>query len=170
MMTRRAPSRRSPVASGRREVQSYVDERRGGGRRQCIPRALHAACLSGASGTPPLTVTALDRKSEAAAFISRRGSSRQRLSFLFFRPVRKTTCGHGSPRAIIQERVRAGLARAREAGTRLGRPTVGEAVEARIRQLKAAGGGLRRIAREVGVGTSVVQRVVKAAYNRCVLR
>jgi DNA invertase Pin-like site-specific DNA recombinase len=66
-------------------------------------------------------------------------------------------------RAIIRERVRAGLARAREAGARLGRPTVGEAVEARIRQLKAAGVGLRRIAREVGVGTSVVQRVVRTA-------
>src|SRR5215213_5021175 len=46
-------------------------------------------------------------------------------------------------RAMIQERVRAGLARAREAGTRLGRPTVGEAVETRIRQFKAAGVGLR---------------------------
>ena len=57
-------------------------------------------------------------------------------------------------RAIIQERVRAGLARAREAGTRLGRPTVRIR---EIRQLKATGMGLRRIAREVGVGTSVVQ-------------
>ena len=79
-----AASTVAPVAGRERaqRVQSYVDGRRGGGRRQCIPRALHAACLSGASGTPPLTVTALDRKSEAAAFISRRGSSRH--GFLFY--------------------------------------------------------------------------------------
>jgi DNA invertase Pin-like site-specific DNA recombinase len=66
-------------------------------------------------------------------------------------------------RAIIQERVRAGLARARAAGTRLGRPTVGESLEARIRELKAEGLGIRKIASTLGTGVSVVQRVTKAA-------
>ena len=66
-------------------------------------------------------------------------------------------------RAIIQERVRAGLARARAAGTRLGRPTVGESLEARIRELKAEGLGIRKIAWTLGTGVSVVQRVTKAA-------
>ena len=66
-------------------------------------------------------------------------------------------------RAIIQERVRAGLARARAAGTRLGRPTVGKSLEARIRELKAEGLGIRKIASTLGTGVSVVQRVTKAA-------
>ncbi len=65
-------------------------------------------------------------------------------------------------RAIIRERVRAGLARAREAGTRLGRPTVGGSLEARIRELKAEGLGIRKIASTLGTGVSVVQRVTKA--------
>ena len=34
-------------------------------------------------------------------------------------------------------------------------------VEARIRELKATGMGMLKIGREVGVGTSVVQRVVQ---------
>ena len=62
-------------------------------------------------------------------------------------------------RAMIQERVKSGLARARAAGTRLGRPTVGGAVEDRIRELKAQGMGLQKIARTLGIGVSAVQRV-----------
>src|SRR6201746_1279371 len=63
-------------------------------------------------------------------------------------------------RGIIRERVHAGLARARERGTKLGRRTVKPSVEARIRDLRAAGMGILKIGRTVGVGTSVVQRVV----------
>lgn len=64
-------------------------------------------------------------------------------------------------RAMIQERVKAGLARTKAKGTRLGRPTVGGDVEARIKALKAEGLGIQKIARTVGVGVSVVQRVIK---------
>ena len=63
-------------------------------------------------------------------------------------------------RGMIRERVNAGLARARAKGIRLGRPSVKPAVEARIRALKAKGMGILKIGRTVGVGTSVVQRVV----------
>jgi DNA invertase Pin-like site-specific DNA recombinase len=63
-------------------------------------------------------------------------------------------------RGIIRERVNAGLARAREKGVKLGRRTVKPSVEARIRELKAGGMGILKIGRTVGVGTSVVQRVV----------
>src|ERR1700729_92874 len=63
-------------------------------------------------------------------------------------------------RGIIRERVNAGLARARANGTKLGRRPVKPAVEARIRQLRARGDGILKIARTLGVGTSVVQRVV----------
>jgi DNA invertase Pin-like site-specific DNA recombinase len=65
-------------------------------------------------------------------------------------------------RGIIRERVNAGLARARAKGTRLGRRPVKPSVEARIRELRAEGEGILKIGRKLGIGTSVVQRVVRA--------
>ena len=69
-------------------------------------------------------------------------------------------------RGMIQERVRAGLARARAKGTKsgnaIGRPAVSAAIEDRIRELRADGMGILRIAREAECGVSVVQRVVAA--------
>jgi DNA invertase Pin-like site-specific DNA recombinase len=63
-------------------------------------------------------------------------------------------------REIIRERVRAGLARAKASGTKLGRRPVATAVEERIRALRGKGLGMLRIGRELGIGTSVVQRVL----------
>src|SRR6266516_6847753 len=63
-------------------------------------------------------------------------------------------------RGIIRERVNAGLARARQNGTNLGRRRVKPSVEARIRELRAKGDGILKIGRTLGIGTSVVQRVV----------
>jgi DNA invertase Pin-like site-specific DNA recombinase len=67
-------------------------------------------------------------------------------------------------RGIIRERVNAGLAGARERGTRLGRPTVPPAVEKRALKLYAGGNGMGilKIARTLQIGTSAVQRIVKA--------
>ena len=62
-------------------------------------------------------------------------------------------------RAIV-ERVNAGLARARAKGKTLGRPRTSAAVEARIRKLAAKGMGKIKIARTLGVGVSVTQRVL----------
>ena len=62
-------------------------------------------------------------------------------------------------RAMIRERVNAGLARARARGAQLGRPRVPEDVEAAIRTTLASGIGIRKVAAQVGVGTSTVQRV-----------
>ena len=62
-------------------------------------------------------------------------------------------------RAMIQERVKAGLARARGKGKVLGRPRTSAKVEKRIRDLRSKGMGILRIARELGIGTGVVQRV-----------
>src|ERR1700726_2179459 len=66
-------------------------------------------------------------------------------------------------RGIIRERVNAGLARARQNGTKLGRRRVKPAIEARILELRAGGDGILKIARTLGVGTSVVQRGVLEA-------
>jgi DNA invertase Pin-like site-specific DNA recombinase len=63
-------------------------------------------------------------------------------------------------RGIIRERVNAGLARARQNGTKLGRRRVKTSVETQIRELRAAGTGILKIGRTLGVGTSVVQRVI----------
>src|ERR1035437_7198626 len=64
-------------------------------------------------------------------------------------------------RGIIRERVNAGLARARAKGTKLGRRPVEHSVEVRIRELRADGDGILKIGRKLGVGTSVVQRVIR---------
>ena len=63
-------------------------------------------------------------------------------------------------RSIIQERVRAGLERARAKGVTLGRPRTDPKVEAKIRQLAAKGMGKGKIARTLGIGVSVTQRVL----------
>jgi len=64
-------------------------------------------------------------------------------------------------RAMIQERVRAGLARARGEGKRLGRPPIAPALEKRIREALAAPGrpGVRVIAKRFGVNPGTVQRI-----------
>ncbi|OYX68921.1 MAG: resolvase [Rhizobiales bacterium 32-66-11] len=66
-------------------------------------------------------------------------------------------------RAMIQERVKAGLARAKAEGRKLGRPTVGTDTEARIRELRAQGMGIVKVAKTLGIGVSAVQRVDGAA-------
>ena len=70
-------------------------------------------------------------------------------------------------RAMIQERVRAGLARAKEKGTKsgrpIGRPRTSPAIESKIRRERRKGHGVLKISRAIGVGVSVVQRVLAAA-------
>ena len=66
-------------------------------------------------------------------------------------------------RAMIQERVHAGLARARKEGKRLGRPKVSRKVEQRIQAARAEGKGINRIATDLGVGSSTVRRVIAEA-------
>jgi DNA invertase Pin-like site-specific DNA recombinase len=65
-------------------------------------------------------------------------------------------------RAMIQERVRAGLARARDEGVRLGRPPIAPELEERIRAALDKPGrteGVRKIAARFGVNPKTVQRI-----------
>ena len=64
-------------------------------------------------------------------------------------------------RSIIQERVRAGLARARSEGKRLGRPTIAPELEAKIKAAlaKPERPGVRVIAERFGVDPGTVQRI-----------
>jgi len=65
-------------------------------------------------------------------------------------------------RNMIVQRVNAGLDRARDKGVVLGRPRVGDRTEAAIRKALARGDkGMLKIAAELGVGSSTVQRVKK---------
>ncbi len=66
-------------------------------------------------------------------------------------------------RAMIQERVHAGLARARAEGKRLGRPKVGRKIERAILAARTMGKGINRIATDLGVGSSTVRRVIEEA-------
>jgi DNA invertase Pin-like site-specific DNA recombinase len=63
-------------------------------------------------------------------------------------------------RAMIQERVRAGLNRAKAAGKRLGRPPASDKTVERVQALRSSGKGILKIAKELGIGTSTVQRIV----------
>jgi DNA invertase Pin-like site-specific DNA recombinase len=65
-------------------------------------------------------------------------------------------------RAMIVERVNAGLARAKAQGKRLGRPQIAQNKEAAVRASLAAGNGIQKTAKLVRVGVSAVQRI-KAA-------
>jgi DNA invertase Pin-like site-specific DNA recombinase len=65
-------------------------------------------------------------------------------------------------RAMIRSRVRAGLDRAKARGVRLGRPRTWAKVETAIRTRLAAGEGVKKVAKAVGVGNGTVSRI-KAA-------
>lgn len=66
-------------------------------------------------------------------------------------------------REIIVERVRAGMATAKARGTRtgkpIGRPRADDETRERIRKLRAGGMGIGKVAREVGCGVSLIQRM-----------
>ena len=69
-------------------------------------------------------------------------------------------------RAMIRERVAAGLARARADGVQLGRPRLEDAdakKAAKVRAMRANGVGIRRIASELGVGVGTVMRLGNGA-------
>jgi DNA invertase Pin-like site-specific DNA recombinase len=55
-------------------------------------------------------------------------------------------------RAMIVERVKAGLRRAQAEGTKLGRPRVNAEIEGKMREQLALGLGIHRVAKLVGCG------------------
>jgi DNA invertase Pin-like site-specific DNA recombinase len=75
-------------------------------------------------------------------------------------------------RSMLIERTRAGLDRARAQGKRLGRPSTPDHVTSRVLELRRAGMGMDRIARELGIGKSVAQRVCQGmpAAGLCLSR
>ncbi len=63
-------------------------------------------------------------------------------------------------REILQERVRAGLAHARQNGKRLGRPATAALHTAEIRKLHRAGASKSEIARRLTIGRTSVRRII----------
>jgi DNA invertase Pin-like site-specific DNA recombinase len=71
-------------------------------------------------------------------------------------------------RSIIQERVRAGLKRAKAEGKMLGRPRIAPELEERIlAALKAPGRteGVRKIAARLGISAKTVQRISRPPFD-----
>lgn len=62
-------------------------------------------------------------------------------------------------RAMIVDRMKAGMRRAKAQGKAIGRPMIAPHVEEQIRIELAAGKGIHRVARTVGVGSGTLQRV-----------
>src|SRR5262249_54977286 len=63
--------------------------------------------------------------------------------------------------SIIQERVRAGLRRAKREGKRLGRPPIADKLAERIRAALAGGMSVRKTAAKFDVNPSTVQRIAR---------
>jgi putative DNA-invertase from lambdoid prophage Rac len=63
-------------------------------------------------------------------------------------------------REILQERVRAGLAHARQNGIRLGRPLTAGLQSAEIRKMHRAGVNKSEIARRLHIGRTAVRRLL----------
>ena len=66
-------------------------------------------------------------------------------------------------RSMIQERVKAGLARAKAQGKTLGRPKVNGDGEKAVLVARKKGTGKRKISKELGIGVSTVNRIIAEA-------
>ena len=66
-------------------------------------------------------------------------------------------------REMIRDRVNAGLSRAKSKGKRLGRPSLPDAMTDKVRELRASGMGILKVASTLGIGVSAVQRIDKQA-------
>jgi DNA invertase Pin-like site-specific DNA recombinase len=70
-------------------------------------------------------------------------------------------------RSMIQERVKSGLARVKKHGTKsgkpIGRPKVTGKIERAVLAAREQGTGKRKIARELGIGVSTVNRIILEA-------
>jgi len=65
-------------------------------------------------------------------------------------------------REVLRERVRAGLAHARENGKRLGRPITAALHAGQVRRLRRAGLSKSEIARQLNIGRTSVRRILAA--------
>jgi DNA invertase Pin-like site-specific DNA recombinase len=66
-------------------------------------------------------------------------------------------------REMIRDRVNSGLARAKANGVKLGRPGIGADIESKVRDLKAAGHSIRKIAELAKVSVGKAHAILKAA-------
>lgn len=69
-------------------------------------------------------------------------------------------------RDVVRERVFSGLNRARSRGVVLGRPRTHVHVENKIKKYRKKGMGIKKIAKQLGIGVSVVQRVVHESASQ----
>ena len=65
--------------------------------------------------------------------------------------------------SLIQQRVKAGLNKARANGIKLGRPKVPDIKKSEVIRLKSNGSSVRAIAKETGLSVGSVHKIIKAA-------
>ena len=65
--------------------------------------------------------------------------------------------------ALIGERVKAGMARAKAQGKRTSRPPISEATKRRIAELHGQGVSIKRIAKELGIAYGTAWNYIKGA-------
>src|SRR3954468_18224993 len=128
------------------------------------------------------SVDRLGRSTAAAAAAAMDELEAAGVAQFYFKESMDTSTGHGRAmlemaavfakleRAMIQERIKAGIARVQaggksKSGNPLGRPRIADTVEARIRELRTEGVGLIKIAKTLGIGVSAVQRVVASSTS-----
>jgi DNA invertase Pin-like site-specific DNA recombinase len=68
-------------------------------------------------------------------------------------------------RDVLRERVRAGLAHARQNGKRLGRPVTAALHADQVRKLRRAGISKSEIARRLNIGRTSVRRILSSKKN-----
>lgn len=67
-------------------------------------------------------------------------------------------------RSMISERTKAGIERARKSGKKIGRPSnMNDGLVESVKFMRSQGLGIRRIARDLGIGVSSVYKVLDAA-------
>jgi hypothetical protein len=71
-----------------------------------------------------------------------------------------------SPSALIGERVKAGMARAKAQGKRTSRPPIPETTRRKIAELHAQGVSVKRIAKELGIAYGTAWNYAKGASGR----
>jgi Resolvase, N terminal domain len=141
-----------------------VENRRGG-------RSAPTTVNSSVRTREYLTTAEIERLMAAARKSSRYGHRDATMILIGYRHGLRATSGKAMfqmmgvfaefERAMIQERVRAGLARAVSEGKRLGRPPIAPELQKRIVAARASGLSVRKTAARFGIDPSPVQRMAR---------
>jgi DNA invertase Pin-like site-specific DNA recombinase len=163
-------------------VETYIDHGISGAKGRDKRPALERLCKDAARGRFDIVAAwAIDRLGRSLSHLAAMLEELQQLRvglYLHQQAIDSSTpagkamlamCGVFAEfeRAMLVERINAGLARAKSQGKKLGRPTsTTHRTEARVHAMRKKGYGKLKIARELGIGTSTVQRILAPASSK----